>query len=182
LSGRRGGRLLPYAALFVVADPADHSLPELGVLVDDLRGLFVEADPHDSTVRSDFERYWAPVDGRYELRSEAWAPPGLANDDDPARSLDEFRDWVSGTVLADPSTDHNQRISADLAPRRYALTKRQAQAACSGQSTRARRHLPAVWGKSGASGGPARSVDRLGCQVTSSVAGVRPAVGLRPVS
>ena len=80
---------------------------ELGVLVDDLRGLFVEADPHDSTVRSDFECYWAPIDGQYELRSEAWCPPGLANDDDLARSLDEFRDCVSGTVLADPSTDHN---------------------------------------------------------------------------
>jgi hypothetical protein len=80
---------------------------ELGVLVADLRGLFVEADPHDSTVRSDFEWYWAPIDGEYEVRSEAWAPPGLANDDHLARSLDDFRDWVSGSVLADPSTDHN---------------------------------------------------------------------------
>jgi hypothetical protein len=79
---------------------------ELGALVGDLRGLFVEADPH-ATLRSDFESYWAPIDGQYELRFEAWAPPGVANDDDLARLLDDFRDWVSGTVLADPSTDHN---------------------------------------------------------------------------
>jgi hypothetical protein len=52
-------------------------------------------------VRSDFECYWAPIDGQYELRSEASGPPGSANDDELARSLDEFRDWVSGTVLAD---------------------------------------------------------------------------------
>ena len=36
---------------------------DLGALVRDLRGLFVEADPHDPGTRSDFESYWSPIDG-----------------------------------------------------------------------------------------------------------------------
>jgi hypothetical protein len=36
---------------------------DLGALVADLRGLFVEADPHDAALRADFESYWAPIDG-----------------------------------------------------------------------------------------------------------------------
>jgi hypothetical protein len=61
----------------------------LGQLVSDVRGYFVEADPHGSTTRSDFELMWSPLDGEDELRTEPWAPPGAAlgaapNDHRPA--------------------------------------------------------------------------------------------------
>jgi len=79
---------------------------ELGALVAELRALFVEADPHDQTIRSDFEEHWAPIDMEHETRTEPWAPAGAANDAALARSLASFRDWVSTVVLADPSDEH----------------------------------------------------------------------------
>ena len=80
---------------------------ELGALLDDLRGLFVEADPHDQKIRSDFQDHWLPIDMEYELRMEGWAPAGSADDRTLAAAVDRFRDWVDGTVLADPTSDHN---------------------------------------------------------------------------
>jgi hypothetical protein len=79
---------------------------DLGALVRDLRGLFVEADPHDPGTRSDFESYWSPIDGEQELRTEPWTPPGAASDDDLARSLNAFRSWVEGVVRTDTTTEH----------------------------------------------------------------------------
>lgn len=79
---------------------------DLAKLVSDLRGLFVEADPHDPRVRSEFEALWSPIDGEHELRTEAWAPPGLASDANLERSLQAFRGWVNG-VLVDDSTDNH---------------------------------------------------------------------------
>ena len=35
----------------------------LGQLVRDLRGLYVEADPHDPDVGSEFEAVWSGIDG-----------------------------------------------------------------------------------------------------------------------
>ena len=78
---------------------------DLGGLVRDLRGLFVEADPHDLAVRFDFELYWSPIDAEYELRTEPWAPPAAADDDALARSLIAFRSWVASVVKADPTSD-----------------------------------------------------------------------------
>ena len=68
--------------------------------------LFVEADPHDQTIRSDFEDYWAPIDVEYENRTEPWAPAGAASDAALAWSLARFRGWVADVVLADPSDEH----------------------------------------------------------------------------
>jgi hypothetical protein len=74
-------------------DDFDIGEDDLGSLVRDLRGLFVEADPHDAEARSEFESHWSSIDAEHELRSEPWAPPGAASDDALARSLGAFRSW-----------------------------------------------------------------------------------------
>jgi hypothetical protein len=79
---------------------------DLGTLVSQLRGLFVEADPHDMRIRSEFESMWAPIDGEHELRTEAWAPAGSANDDRLGQLLHEFRIWAETVIAADASDDH----------------------------------------------------------------------------
>src|SRR5437899_3000201 len=78
----------------------------LGKLVDDLRGLYVEADPHDARVRTDFEGVWSRIDAENELRTEAWASPGSASDANLAKSLDEFTTWVRSVLSNDPTDDH----------------------------------------------------------------------------
>jgi hypothetical protein len=80
---------------------------DLGKPVRDLRGLFVEADPHDPEIRSDFEEYWSPIDAEHELRTEPWAPAGAANDEKLSASLDAFKSWVLAVLLADPSDEHD---------------------------------------------------------------------------
>jgi hypothetical protein len=67
----------------------------LSQLVSDLRGLMVEANPHDPAVRDEFEEHWAPIDGELELRTEPGAPPGAASDVDLARYLDDLQAWVA---------------------------------------------------------------------------------------
>src|SRR5256885_612962 len=79
---------------------------DLGGLVRDLRGLFVEADPHDPAVRAEFDLHWSPIDAEYELRTEPWAPPGAASDQVLAQSLNAFRSWVTSVVEADRTSDH----------------------------------------------------------------------------
>jgi hypothetical protein len=74
---------------------------DLGNLVDDLRGLYVEADPHDARIRDEFESKWVRLDHENELRTEAWAPHGAANDVVLVQYLGGFHDWVEG-VLAQP--------------------------------------------------------------------------------
>lgn len=78
----------------------------LGRLVADLRGLYVEADPHDPEIRRDFEAAWSPIDGQSELRSEAWAPPGAASDATLDRVLNEFVQWVVAVLAADDTSEH----------------------------------------------------------------------------
>jgi hypothetical protein len=78
----------------------------LGSLVGDLRGLFVEADPHEQAIRDQFEQYWSPIDGQYELRTEAWAPPGATPDEDLDRALDSFERWVGDILASDISESH----------------------------------------------------------------------------
>jgi hypothetical protein len=78
----------------------------LGRLVSDLRGLYVEADPHDSGVRRRFEEAWAQLDGEHELRSELWAPPGAASDEALARHLAHFEDFAESVLATDRSDDH----------------------------------------------------------------------------
>ena len=78
----------------------------LGKLVADLRGLFVEACPHEPAVRSEFEAMWSEIDGENDLRTQPWAPPGSASDARLDRSLSEFVKWVRGVVMADSSDEH----------------------------------------------------------------------------
>lgn len=63
-------------------------------LVDDLRGLSVEADPHDSRVRDDFEYYWSALEIELAQRSEPWMPPGVATDESLRVAAGEFEWWV----------------------------------------------------------------------------------------
>jgi len=78
----------------------------LGKLVDDLRGLYVEAEPHDARIRDEFEVKWVRLDHEYELRTEAWAPSADVSDVQLARYLDRFHDWVRGVLADDQTTDH----------------------------------------------------------------------------
>lgn len=79
---------------------------DLGRLCRDLRGLFVEADPHDWSIRDGFEEFWSPIDGEHELRTEAWAPPGAASDANLRRVLDEFKGWVAGVLRDEEGHAH----------------------------------------------------------------------------
>ena len=91
--------------LSMVADYERHEL-NLGQLIQDLRGLYIEADPHDASVRSDFEAHWSPIDAQHELRTESWAPAGAASEEDLASALDRFSSWVEGVLAADTTTEH----------------------------------------------------------------------------
>jgi hypothetical protein len=78
----------------------------LGKLVDDLRGLYVEADPHEARIRDQFESNWVQIDHENELRTESWAPSGIASDAQLAQHLKRFQDWVEGVLADDQTTDH----------------------------------------------------------------------------
>ena len=78
----------------------------LGALVQDLRGLYVEADSHDAGVRDQFEVMWSPIDAQDELETEPWAPPGSASNETLAQALDAFAEWVTDMLAADPASQH----------------------------------------------------------------------------
>jgi hypothetical protein len=78
----------------------------LAALVAGLRGLYVEADPHDVSVRDQFELMWSPIDAEHELRTESWAPPGLARDQTLAQELDAFAEWVTDVLAAKSPPEH----------------------------------------------------------------------------
>ena len=72
----------------------------LGPLVRSLRGLQVEADPHDAGVRDQFEVMRSPIDAVHELRTQAWAPAGAARDETLAGALDAFAEWAPDVLAA----------------------------------------------------------------------------------
>jgi hypothetical protein len=78
----------------------------LGKLVDDLLGLYVEADPHDARIRDEFESKWVQIDHQNELRTESWARSGDVSDVRLAQHLETFHDWVEGVLAGDQTTDH----------------------------------------------------------------------------
>jgi hypothetical protein len=88
-----------------VADFEQQGL-DLGQLIRDLRGLYIEADSHDASIRDDFESNWSPIDAEYELRTEPWAPARAASDEHLADALGRFRLWVEGILSADTTTGH----------------------------------------------------------------------------
>jgi hypothetical protein len=78
----------------------------LGALVQDLRGLYIEADPQDAGVRDQFEVMWSPIDAEHELRTEPWAPPGSASNETLAQALDAFSEWVTGILATHWAPQH----------------------------------------------------------------------------
>jgi hypothetical protein len=87
---------------------ADYERPELDLsqLIQDLRGLYIEADPHDASIRRDFEAHWSPIDAQDELRTQSLAPAGAASEEDLASALDRFSSWVEGVLSAETTTEH----------------------------------------------------------------------------
>lgn len=79
----------------------------LGILLADLRGLFVEANPHDALLQDEFAQLWNEIEMEYELRTEAWAPAGSADDRRLASGLAALRRWAASTLAHDASSDHN---------------------------------------------------------------------------
>ncbi|AWS47820.1 hypothetical protein [Streptosporangium sp. 'caverna'] len=86
LIGQMTGRLALY-------DSGEIPLPKL---VDDLRGLFEAAGPRELSIRDSFEELWAELDAESELRTEPWAPPGLADDAHLRELLRRLRSWIDG--------------------------------------------------------------------------------------
>lgn len=86
LIGQMTGRLTLY-------DSGEIPLPKL---VEDLRGLFEAADPRELSIRDSFEELWAELDAESELRTEPWAPPGLADDAHLRELLRRLRSWIDG--------------------------------------------------------------------------------------
>jgi len=78
----------------------------LGALTAGLRGLYVEADPHDAVVRDQFEAVLASIDMQYELRIEPWAPAGSASDEALDRALDAFTEGVAAILARDRAAEH----------------------------------------------------------------------------
>ena len=80
---------------------------DLTNLVQDLRGLFIEADPHRADVREGFELRWSELEMNDELRTQPWAPRGSYDEAGLRRGIESLREWVTTSVLADFTTDHN---------------------------------------------------------------------------
>ncbi|MEM9891313.1 MAG: hypothetical protein AAF962_10670 [Actinomycetota bacterium] len=79
-----------------------------GRLLDDLRGLFIEADPHSAEVRDQFEEYWSEVDREHELQTEAWSPTGgAASAQNLASQLGPLRLWIEAFLNSDTGDEHN---------------------------------------------------------------------------
>ncbi|MEU4540286.1 hypothetical protein AB0G15_36150 [Streptosporangium sp. NPDC023825] len=74
----------------------------LSKLAEDLRGLLEVADPRELSIRDSFEELWVELDAESELRTEAWAPPGLADDVRLREILQQLRSWVE-RYAASPS-------------------------------------------------------------------------------
>ncbi|GIH28164.1 hypothetical protein Aph01nite_64740 [Acrocarpospora phusangensis] len=76
----------------------------LSKLIQDLRGLFDVSDPRERSIRDSFEELWADLDAECELRTELWAPPGLADDAHLRRTIDALRSWAQRVAAGDPPT------------------------------------------------------------------------------
>jgi hypothetical protein len=72
----------------------------LQTLADDLRGLVSAADLHNRSLSADFWDHFQQIDKELELRTEPWAPPGSASDDQLSKALSGFRAWAQTTLDA----------------------------------------------------------------------------------
>ncbi|GAA1264064.1 hypothetical protein Psi02_76410 [Planotetraspora silvatica] len=83
------GRMVEYLDLY-----ASGQTP-LSKLVEDLWGLFEVSDPGELEIRDSFQRLWSDLDGECELRTQPWAPAGVADDDRLASVISELRMWAT---------------------------------------------------------------------------------------
>ncbi|WP_433248561.1 hypothetical protein ACQPYK_00750 [Streptosporangium sp. CA-135522] len=88
------GRMTAYLDLY------DSGTIPLLKLAEDLRGLFEAADPRELSIRDSFEELWVELDAESELRTEPWAPPGLADDAHLREILRRLRSWIELHGLA----------------------------------------------------------------------------------
>jgi hypothetical protein len=63
-------------------------------LVANLRGLLDATDLHHQNLVDEFRDRLAPIDGENELRTQPWAPPGSASDDNLDAALTAMRHWA----------------------------------------------------------------------------------------
>jgi hypothetical protein len=63
-------------------------------LVDDVRGLYVEAAPHDAQVTEEFEEYWCALDVELARRTEPRAPGGAATEQSLRVAVGDFEWWA----------------------------------------------------------------------------------------
>ena len=80
---------------------------DLTKLVDDLRGLIIEAGPDAADIRDHFELCWSELDMIDELRTQPWAPSGSYDEARLQRGIEALRNWVTTAVLTDSTTDHS---------------------------------------------------------------------------
>jgi len=64
-------------------------------LLEDLWGLFAASDPRVLEIRDSFQWLWSDLDGECELRTQPWAPAGVADDDRLATVIGELRLWAT---------------------------------------------------------------------------------------
>ena len=67
---------------------------DLGSLMWNLKGLLGASDLHGMRLVLEFWDHFAEIDMEFELRSEAWAPGGLASDERLREALETFKTWV----------------------------------------------------------------------------------------
>jgi hypothetical protein len=79
---------------------------ELGRLIDDLRGLGVEADPHDADLRDQLTLRIAELEMEHELRTEPWAPQGAASDDRLKDGIEAMGAFVWEVLATSETTEH----------------------------------------------------------------------------
>jgi hypothetical protein len=96
---RTWGRMLEQVDAY---DAGDVTLAQL---VTNLQGLLGATDLRDDALVREFWNHEAPIDMELELRTENWAPPGSANDDNLRGAIADYRVWASN-VLA---TTDNER-------------------------------------------------------------------------
>jgi len=89
---------------------------DLTQLVAALRVEYVEADPHDPRIRDGFESKWVQIDSENELRTESWAPQGVASASRLTEALNLFCEWVRSVLASDATTDHGREAGVPGKP------------------------------------------------------------------
>jgi hypothetical protein len=73
---------------------------DLRKLVSDLQGLLGAADLHDTALVQAWWDHEAEIDMELELRTEGWAPPGSASDENLDPALTDFQTWARQVLVS----------------------------------------------------------------------------------